>query len=107
MKIFKKFILLNFILLLTSCSTMKSAFVNEKKNNTDEFLVEKKNPLVQPPEFNKLPEPMTLGKKNQNQEEINLESILTGDISKEKKVSVSKTSKGSVEKSILEKIKSN
>ena len=50
---------------------------------------------------------MTLGKKNQNQEEINLESILTGDISKEKKVSVSKTSKGSVEKSILEKIKSN
>ena len=53
----KKFILLNFILLLASCSTMKSAFVNEKKNNTDEFLVEKKSPLVMPPDFNELPIP--------------------------------------------------
>ena len=53
----KKFILLNFILLLASCSTMKSAFVNDKKNNTDEFLVEKKSPLVMPPDFNELPIP--------------------------------------------------
>ena len=53
----KKFILLNFILLLVSCSTMKSAFVNEKKNNTDEFLVEKKSPLVMPPDYNELPIP--------------------------------------------------
>ena len=57
MKIFKKFILLKFILLLASCSTMKSAFVNEKKNNTDEFLVEKKSPLVMPPDYNELPIP--------------------------------------------------
>ena len=57
MNIFKKFILLNLILLLTSCSTMKSAFVNEKKNNTDEFLVEKKSPLVMPPDYNDLPIP--------------------------------------------------
>ena len=39
---FKKFILLNFIFLLVSCGTAKEAFVNQKKNNTDEFLVEKK-----------------------------------------------------------------
>ena len=57
MNIFKKFILLNFILLLASCGTMKSAFVNEKKNNTDEFLVEKKSPLVMPPDYNELPIP--------------------------------------------------
>ena len=57
MNILKKFILLNLILLLTSCSTMKSAFVNEKKNNTDEFLVEKKSPLVMPPDYNDLPIP--------------------------------------------------
>jgi hypothetical protein len=36
---------------------MKSAFVNEKKNNTDEFLVEKKSPLVMPPDYNELPIP--------------------------------------------------
>jgi hypothetical protein len=34
---------------------MKSAFENQKKNNTDEFLVEKKSPLVMPPDFNELP----------------------------------------------------
>jgi hypothetical protein len=101
------FYLILVLLSFSACQSVKDGLTGKKQNNTDEFLVEKKNPLVQPPEFNKLPEPMTLGKKNQNQEEINLESILTGDISKEKKVSVSKTSKGSVEKSILEKIKSN
>ena len=57
MNIFKKFILLNFILLLVSCGTVKDAFVNQKKNNTDEFLVEKKSPLVMPPDYNELPIP--------------------------------------------------
>ena len=54
---FKKFILLNFILLLVSCGTVEDAFVNQKKNNTDEFLVEKKSPLVMPPDYNELPIP--------------------------------------------------
>ena len=54
---FKKFILLNFILLLMSCGTVKNTFVNQKKNNTDEFLVEKKSPLVMPPDYNELPIP--------------------------------------------------
>ena len=57
MNILKKFILLNFIFLLVSCSTVKDAFVNQKKNNTDEFLVEKKSPLVMPPDYNDLPIP--------------------------------------------------
>ena len=57
MNIFKKFILLNFILLLVSCGTVKDAFINQKKNSTDEFLVEKKSPLVMPPDYNELPIP--------------------------------------------------
>jgi len=57
MNIFKKFILLNFIFLLVSCGVAKDAFVNQKKNNTDEFLVEKKSPLVMPPDYNELPIP--------------------------------------------------
>ena len=57
MNIFKKFILLNFILLLVSCSTAKDAFTNQKKSSTDEFLVEKKSPLVMPPDYNELPIP--------------------------------------------------
>ena len=54
MKKLKKFILLNFVLLLVSCGTIQSAFENQKKNNTDEFLVEKKSPLVMPPDFDEL-----------------------------------------------------
>ena len=57
MKKFKKFILINFILLLASCGTAKDVFVNQNKNNTDEFLVEKKSPLVMPPDYNELPIP--------------------------------------------------
>ena len=47
----KKFILLNFALLLASCGTMQSAFENQKKNNTDEFLVEKKITISDAPRF--------------------------------------------------------
>ena len=57
MNIFKKFILLNFILLLVSCGRAKDAFINQKKSSKDEFLVEKKSPLVMPPDYNELPIP--------------------------------------------------
>ena len=40
-----------------SCQTVKEGFTSQKKKSTDEFLVEKKNPLVLPPNFNNLPEP--------------------------------------------------
>jgi hypothetical protein len=54
---FKKFILLNLIFLLVSCGTAKNAFINQKKSSADEFLVEKKSPLVMPPDYNELPIP--------------------------------------------------
>ena len=56
-----KFIILISILLLTfqSCGTIKEGFKSQKKNSTDEFLVEKKSPLVMPPEFDELPIPKT------------------------------------------------
>jgi hypothetical protein len=54
---FKLFILLNIILFLTSCGSAREGFSNQRKDNSDEFLVEKKSPLVMPPEFNELPKP--------------------------------------------------
>ena len=58
MKNLKIFIFVNLaILLLTSCTTVKKGFKNPKKNNSDEFLVEKKSPLVMPPDFDELPIP--------------------------------------------------
>ena len=105
MKKFKKFILLNCILLLTSCSTMKSAFVNEKKNSTDEFLVEKKSPLVMPPDYNELPMPKeTKDKQNKNENEF--KKLIT----QNKQDSLSTSNKNvdkNFENSILKKIKNN
>ena len=36
-------------LFLSSCGAVKSGFINSKKDNSDEFLVEKKMPLKMPP----------------------------------------------------------
>ena len=57
MKIFRKIILISLICGLTSCGTLKEGFTNQKKNSNDEFLVEKKSPLVMPPDYNELPIP--------------------------------------------------
>ena len=45
------------LFLLNSCQSAREGFMGQKKNNSDEFLVEKKDPLVLPPDFDDLPEP--------------------------------------------------
>ena len=53
-----KFALLTFfglLFLLSSCGT--GSLMKGKKDNTDEFLVQKKNPLILPPDYNDLPLP--------------------------------------------------
>jgi hypothetical protein len=93
--------------LLSACQSLKDGLTGKKQNNQDEFLVEKKNPLVLPPEFDKLPEPKSANATIIEQEEIDLISILKKNKSITKKNSQSKSSNSSLEKSILEKIKSN
>tara|TARA_B100000575_G_scaffold255126_1_gene224726 strand:- start:246 stop:572 length:327 start_codon:yes stop_codon:yes gene_type:complete len=45
-------------LLLYSCQTATEALQGKKRSEqSDEFLVEKKNPLAMPPDFDKLPTP--------------------------------------------------
>ena len=65
MRLFKLFLLSIYITTLNSCGTVENAFTNNKKNNSDEFLVEKKSPLVMPPDFDELPIPST---NNENEE---------------------------------------
>ena len=70
MKYFLKFLLLiNFSFFLFSCgnnwSEFKKTMSGQKVTNTDEFLIKKKDPLILPPEFEKLPLPNT--KKNNNE----------------------------------------
>ena len=57
MKLLKFFLILSLYILVSSCGTVKEAFTNQKKNSSDEFLVEKKSPLTMPPDYNDLPVP--------------------------------------------------
>ena len=60
-------------ILLTSCQSIKDGLSGKKNDNSDEFLVKKKNPLVMPPKFMELPKPT---EKNQIDENIEVENDL-------------------------------
>ena len=74
----------------------------QKQKTTDEFLVEKKSPLVMPPNFNELPVPNSNDQKIQKDQK-NIEDLITkSDTNKNK--NKKKTNK-SLENLILEEIK--
>ena len=55
----------------------KDSSVWKKKENVDEFLIQKKNPLVLPPEFSKLPKPTDeINRVKDEEEEIDLSKVL-------------------------------
>ena len=98
-------ILLISILIFNSCSTVKEGFRSQKKNSTDEFLVEKKSPLIMPPEFNELPIPDNNNQKSENNEETDIKKLITNnENSSTENISNQNTN---FENSILEKIKNN
>lgn len=102
MKIIYKIIIITFF--LTSCQSAKDAFSLKKKSGTDEFLVEKKSPLVLPPDYGKLPIP---GEKEIDKNEIDENEIKTLVTKDDKNLStqVEKNSKPtSIEETILDKI---
>ena len=106
MKLKKITILLSSILFLLSCSGAKDALQGKKRSdNSDEFLVEKKNPLTVPPDMNKLPIPLDEEEnksKINDQETLDIEKVFN---SEESKNSNNKSSgENSLEKTILEKI---
>ena len=93
---------------LSACQSVKDGLTGKKQTNSDEFLVKKKNPLSLPPDFENLPEPTTSNKNDtQEESEISLKEILTKGSNTESTVTVSESPDSSLEKSILEKIKSN
>ena len=88
---------------VTSCTSVKEAgqvLRNEKVKTTDEFLVKKKQPLILPPDYDKIPEP---GSSNEikNNDKDNIRKILKK--SEEDQADMNKS--GSVEKSIIDKIR--
>tara|TARA_Y100000813_G_scaffold69845_1_gene49543 strand:+ start:350 stop:664 length:315 start_codon:yes stop_codon:yes gene_type:complete len=88
-------------LFLFSCSGGLEGFKLKRKSTSgDEFLIEKKDPLVLPPDFSKLPNPEE-GIKETEKEESQIEIEFKNDNSENQNTEKSSTS---LEKSILEKI---
>ena len=100
-----KIILIILIVSFTSCQSVKDGLSGRKSENSDEFLVQKKNPLVLPPDYFKLPKPDESVEKNQLEtieEETNIQNILNI-----KQVNQSQKTKnfGNAEEFVLENIK--
>ena len=96
-------IFLNFILFFSSCSSMKEGFSNQKRNNSDEFLVEKKSPLIIPPDYNDLPVPSSNDKPLNDNNAI--KSLISNENDKDIKNNNLKELNKNFEESLIEKIK--
>ena len=99
----KNYFFLIILFFLSSCQNVKDALSGKKYENSDEFLVIKKNPLVLPPNFNELPTPKDVVDKTQIE---NLENEIEDLISSIKDSDeVSQSSSSDTESFVLEKIK--
>ncbi len=106
-KIFKISELIFLLLFLYSCGSVGEALQGKKRSDQgDEFLIDKKNPLVMPPDFDKLPKPGDTNIQSVKQiqsEDSNIKNLLkSSEIQKEVSSSEKSTS---IEGSILKKIK--
>ena len=105
MKLFwNLFFLTSLLIFISSCGTVKKAFTNQKKNSSDEFLVEKKSPLVMPPNYDDLPVPQT---SNNDSQKINKTNKIQDLITNNENKNTDNTQGKTFEKSLLEKIKQN
>ena len=93
---------------MCSCQDIKEGLTGQKSKNSDEFLVQKKNPLILPPKFRDLPIPKNKqtnkNKTDLEKEDFDIEELL-GSSSYE--VIEEGIEKGSIEEGLLEEININ
>ena len=90
---------------LTGCQTLKDGLEgNKKSKSSEEFLINKKSPLVMPPDYSKLPLPENNLSQNEKTQDFDLKKVLEKNSNNQK--SKTQTNK-SFQKSIIEKIKTN
>ena len=101
-------LLLLLLILLNSCQSIKDGLSGKKQDNSDEFLVTKKNRLEIPPDFDKLPIPKK-DKKNINQSEQIDEEIenLFKNSDESESLENSNSTSQSAEEFVLKKIDQN
>ena len=95
------------IIFFNGCSTLKDGFRSQKKNSIDEFMVEKKSPLVMPPNYDELPFPNQDNQVSNNNNEADIKSLISNNENSSNQIKSSSTQDTNFEKSILEKIKKN
>ena len=95
------FLIIIYGLLFSSCSTVQEAF-DPEKNNSEEFLIEKKSPLSMPPDFDKLPEP-DLENTEKNLDNNSVKKLIVTDQESQSPNDVV----SDLETSVIEKIKNN
>ena len=104
----KLYLLFTVLILLNACQAAKDGLTGKKRSTSDEFLVEKKNPLTLPPEFGKLPEPIeNLKEEDINEEDFDIRKLLGNLPKNENEQSNSSGLNKSLESSILKKINKN
>ena len=94
------------LLFLNSCGSVVEGLGGSKKKGSDEFLVEKKSPLVLPPSFGELPEPGKGPEENiisDKKDTSDIEDIINQSSSTSASVKSDDT-KNSIEQSIIKKI---
>ena len=104
MKYFKLLIFFQLILFLYSCSTVKEGFTNQRKSSSDEFLVEKKSPLIMPPDYNDLPVPDE-NTETAGANENKIKDLVTKNENENGDTSNAQDGNINIEQSILKKIK--
>ena len=102
MKRFNLHFIIIFVL-ITSCASVKES-IDSRKKNSDEFLVEKKSPLLMPPDYNDLPVPDSEDTKNKD-ESNQVKELITKSNNTNSNSNKSNNSKSSFEKLLIEKIK--
>ncbi len=97
--IYNIFIILIVSSFLFSCEGFK---LKKKSDSGEEFLIEKKDPLILPPDFSKLPKPNE--QPETADEEINIKSVFGAEQNISEEDNNQNSSKSNIKKSISDKI---
>tara|TARA_B100000614_G_C14422673_1_gene442649 strand:- start:154 stop:465 length:312 start_codon:yes stop_codon:yes gene_type:complete len=97
--IYNIFIILIVSSFLFSCGGFK---LKKKADSGEEFLIEKKDPLILPPDFSKLPKPNE--ELETVDEEVNIKSVFGGEKSSSEEDNNQSSPKSNIKKSISDKI---
>ena len=102
----KLFFLVPIIFFITSCGgtwdSVKRGLTGQKQKSTDEFLVQKKDPLILPPDFDNLPSPSDREEAIEEMSGFSIEKTLK----QESETEITASSAGSsAEDSILKQIR--